>query len=180
MQIIFQGNPQQVNVTEVSHNQVANVTIGSSEAKQQPSAPPQEAEETPCEIVPEAQTTAAEEATAKPRKLSDKEKNAMHLLYGAGLLNKSYQFHTKEEASQNKKLRFLTTGKRVLLAKTLGNLSGSPEYVQYFCKDFWQMPANRQTLSSALYDLTKEHPDQAQAFQQEIDEILRPLNKRDR
>lgn len=35
MQIIFQGNPQQVNVTEVSHNQVANVTIGAAGAKQQ-------------------------------------------------------------------------------------------------------------------------------------------------
>lgn len=48
MQIIFQGNPQQVNVTEVSHNQVANVTIGAAGAKQQaPQA--EEPEEAPCE-----------------------------------------------------------------------------------------------------------------------------------
>lgn len=102
----------------------------------------------------------------------------MHLLYGAGLLNKEYKFYTKEETAQNKKLRFLTTGKRALMAKALGTLFGSAEYLQYYCKDYWQMPAKKQTISGALSDLYKAHPDQAQAFQQELDKILLPFNKK--
>ena len=170
MQVIFQSNPQQVNITEVSHNQVANVTIGTNEAKQRPTVSMEEPEEVSCEIVPEAQ----------PPKLTAQELNAMHLLYGAGLLNKEYKFYTKEETAQNKKLRFLTTGKRALMAKTLGTLFGSVEYLQYYCKDYWQMPAKKQTISGALSDLYKDHPDQAQAFQQELDKILLPFNKKAR
>lgn len=168
MQVIFQSNPQQVFMTDIHDNQVANVTIGTNEAKQSPSASPQPSEETPYEVVPEAQ----------PPKLTAKELNAMHLLYGAGLLNKEYKFYTKEETAQNKKLRFLTTGKRALMAKALGTLFGSAEYLQYYCKDYWQMPAKKQTISGALSDLYKDHPDQAQAFQQELDKILLPFNKK--
>ena len=168
MQVIFQSNPQQVFMTDIHDNQVANVTIGTNEAKQRPTVPMEEPEEVSCEIVPEAQ----------PPKLTAQELNAMHLLYGAGLLNKEYKFYAKEETAQNKKLRFLTTGKRALMAKALGTLFGSAEYLQYYCKDFWQMPAKKQTISGALSDLYKDHPDQAQAFQQELDKILLPFNKK--
>lgn len=168
MQVIFQSNPQQVFMTDIHDNQVANVTIGTNEAKQRPTVPMEEPEEVSCEIVPEAQ----------PPKLTAQELNAMHLLYGAGLLNKEYKFYTKEETAQNKKLRFLTTGKRALMAKTLGTLFGSAEYLQYYCKDFWQMPAKKQTISDALSDLYKDHPDQAEAFQQELNKILLPFNKK--
>lgn len=168
MQVIFQSNPQQVFMTDIHDNQVANVTIGTNEAKQRPTVPMEEPEEVSCEIVPEAQ----------PPKLTAQELNAMHLLYGAGLLNKEYKFYTKEETAQNKKLRFLTTGKRALMAKALGTLFGSAEYLQYYCKDYWQMPAKKQTISGALSDLYKAHPDQAQAFQQELDKILLPFNKK--
>ena len=155
-------------MTDIHDNQVANVTIGTNEAKQRPTVPMEEPEEVSCEIVPEAQ----------PPKLTAQELNAMHLLYGAGLLNKEYKFYTKEETAQNKKLRFLTTGKRALMAKTLGTLFGSAEYLQYYCKDFWQMPAKKQTISDALSDLYKDHPDQAEAFQQELNKILLPFNKK--
>lgn len=184
MQVIFQSNPQQVFMTDIHDNQVANVTIGTNEAKQRPTVPMEEPELTPCEIVPEAQEqptneeTPAEQPTPEPIRLTAKELNAMHLLYGAGLLNKEYKFYTKKETAQNKKLRFLTTGERALIAKTLGTLFGSAEYLQYYCKDYWQMPAKKQTISGALSDLYKDHPDQAQAFQQELDKILLPFNKK--
>ena len=168
--MIILGNAQIGQMTDIHDNQVANVTIGTNEAKQRPTVPMEEPEEVSCEIVPEAQ----------PPKLTAQEKNAMHLLYGAGLLNKEYKFYTKEETAQNKKLRFLTTGERALMAKTLGTLFGSAEYLQYYCKDFWQMPAKKQTISGALCDLYQDHPDQAQAFQQELDRILLPLNKKAR
>lgn len=171
----------QVNYTENKNNAiVVNIIDGQQHA----GTGKQEPELTPYEIVPEAREQPTEEPPAEQPtesiRLTAQELNAMHLLHGAGLLNKEYKFYTKEETAQNKKLRFLTTGKRALMAKTLGTLFGSAEYVQYYCKDFWQMPAKKQTISGALSDLYKDHPDQAQAFQQELDKILLPLNKKAR
>lgn len=39
MQVIFQSNPQQVFMTDIHDNQVANVTIGANEAKQATATP---------------------------------------------------------------------------------------------------------------------------------------------
>ena len=39
MQVIFQSNPQQVFMTDIHDNQVANVTIGTNEAKQATATP---------------------------------------------------------------------------------------------------------------------------------------------
>ena len=170
-----------VNYTENNNNAIVVNIIG---GQQHAGTGKQEPELTPCEIVPEAQEQQTEEEdpveqpTPEPIRLTAQELNAMHLLYGAGLLNKEYKFYTKEETAQNKKLRFLTTGKRALMAKALGTLFGSAEYLQYYCKDYWQMPAKKQTISGALSDLYKDHPDQAQAFQQELDKILLPFNKK--
>ena len=177
----------QVNYTENKNNAIV---VNIIDRQQHEGTDKQGLELTPCEIVPEEQPQPAdEENTAsqtaeKPTSpsspkaiLSGMELNAMQLLKLAGLLNKEYKFHTKEETAQNKKLRFLTNGKRALMAKTLGILFGTDDYLQRYCKDFWQMPAKKQTISDALSDLYKNHPDQAQAFQQELDKILLPLNK---
>ena len=171
----------QVNYTENKNNAiVVNIIDG----QQHERTGKQEPEVIPCEIVPEEQEQPTEEPLAEqptePIRLTAQELNAMHLLHGAGLLNKEYKFYTKEETAQNKKLRFLINGNRALMAKTLGILFGTDDYLQRYCKDFWQMPAQKQTISDALSDLYKNHPDQAQAFQQELDKILLPLNKRAR
>lgn len=195
MQIIYQGNPQQVNVTEVSHNQVANVTIGAAGAKQQaPQA--EEPEEAPCEIVPDPQEQQAEkdadsQASQKPtpskaitrlNRLSPKEKQAINFLKQAGFLDKEYEFYTEDAAQNNSKLRYLTTAQRAMLAKTVATLCNPhqpcQQYIEKFCKDFWRMPANNHTLSTALSKY--KDSTEGQAFQQELDQILLPMNKKAR
>ena len=179
MQIIFQGNPQQVNVTEVSHNQVANVTIGAAGAKQQaPQA--EEPEEAPCEIVPDPQEQQAEKDADS--QASPKEKQAINFLKQAGFLDKEYEFYTEDAAQNNSKLRYLTTAQRAMLAKTVATLCNPhqpcQQYIEKFCKDFWRMPANNHTLSTALSKY--KDSTEGQAFQQELDQILLPMNKKAR
>lgn len=196
MKVIFHSNPQQVFLTDIHGNPVANISIGANGVQQHPATPPEKSSAAPRETVPdhepkqrgetpqEASSEAHEEssgevgteASAKPIRLADNEMNALHLLRQAGILNKHYQFCTDEEVSQNSKLRLLTTGERVMVAKILGERFDQP-HVRRYCKDFWQLDANKQTLNSALYKFRTEQEARALAFEKEIGEILSLMNR---
>lgn len=172
-------------MTDIHDNSVANVTIGANGAQPCPKTPTKAPEVTPCEIVPDAQPQpTAEEAPASqlPLKLTAQELNAMHLLKEAGFLNKNYQFYTKDDQKQRPKLRVLNQSEKVMVSQTLGKLFSErvPAYeghVQRYCIGHWQMTASKQTLSNDCSRFKREHKARADAFQQEIDQILLPINK---
>lgn len=132
------------------------------------------------------QPTAEEALASQPQlQLTAQELNAMHLLREAGFLNKSYQFYTKEDKGKCSKLRVLNQSEKVMVSQSLDKLFSErvPAYeghVQRYCIGHWRMTASKQTLSNDCSRFKREHKARADAFQQEIDQILLPLNKKAR
>lgn len=167
----------QVNYTENKNNAIV---VNIIDRQQHEGTDKQGLELTPCEIVPEAQEQPTEEPLAEqptePIRLTAQELNAMHLLHGAGLLNKEYKFYTSEDLTQNPSARILTVGMKVMVAKLLGERFNQPHVIRY-CKGFWLMEANNQTLTSTFYKFRSEQEKRALTFEQEIKDILKPMDK---
>ena len=181
--MIILGNAQIGQMTDIHDNQVANVTIGTNEAKQRPTVPMEEPEEVSCEIVPEAQEQQTEEeedpASQPSLKLTSYELHVMHKLKLAGLLNKDYQFYTKKEMEQNPKALVLNQCEKLMVAQALGKLLNHlvPEannHLQRYCVDYWHITTKekKDQLSNDCSRYKRENKERAKAFQKKLDEIL--------
>ena len=180
--MIILGNAKIGQMTEIHDNKVANVTIGSTEAKQRPTVPMEEAEEVSCEIVPEAkpQPTDEEPPASRPSlKLTKYELHVMHKLKLAGLLNKDYQFYTKKEMELNPKALVLNQCEKLMVAQALGKLLNHlvPEannHLQRYCVDYWHITTKekKDQLSNDCSRYKRENKERAKAFQKKLDEIL--------
>ena len=176
MQVIFQSNPQQVFMTDIHDNQVANVTIGTNEAKQRPTVPMEEPEEVSCEIVPEAQETIAtpmakkSPASSSTLDLSELELLLLNRLKEAGYLDSHYQLYTQESIQKGGQL--LTTGQSVALSQQLGKRCNVSDHIQRYCKQLWHMPQKDGSLRSAVYKFNDESGEKAKKFWTEINRVM--------
>lgn len=174
--MIILGNAQIGQMTDIHDNQVANVTIGTNEAKQRPTVPMEEPEEVSCEIVPEAQETIAtpmakkNPATSSTPDLSELELLLLNRLKEAGYLDSHYQLYTQESIQKGGQL--LTTGQAVVLSQQLGERCNVSKHIQRYCKQLWHMPQADSTLRSAAYKFNDESGEKAKKFWTEINRVM--------
>lgn len=154
MQVIFQSNPQQVFMTDIHDNQVANVTIGTNEAKQATATP----------------TTPKNPATSSTPDLSELELLLLNRLKEAGYLDSHYQLYTQESIQKGGQL--LTTGQAVVLSQQLGERCNVSKHIQRYCKQLWHMPQADSTLRSAAYKFNDESGEKAKKFWTEINRVM--------